>query len=144
MAAESPSAKPSVVSNTGTVPCGACSAQLYSAAEAGGQHRLIVNAVLGGEEADLLAPADDGQVDELGLGGVALDARTGTHGCLLFAASALVSNCRAAIWLVGSVLAPLVSSACQLAGDQRPPETRPGNVARHAHRSVTRLGPRNI
>ena len=72
-AAESPMANPSVVSNTGTVPCGACSAQLYSpvwtatselrssvnlpateqtlllAAEAGGQHRLIIQPVLGGQ-----------------------------------------------------------------------------------------------
>ena len=49
-------------------------------AEASGQHRLIVNAVLGSEEADLLAPAHHGQVDKLGLGRVALDAGTGTHG----------------------------------------------------------------
>ena len=58
-------------------------------AEASGQDCLIVNAVLGSEEADLLAPAHDGQVDELGLGRVALDAGTGTHGCLCCAASAL-------------------------------------------------------
>ena len=49
-------------------------------AEASGQHSLIVNAVLGSEEADLLASAHHWQVDKLGLGGVALDARAGTHG----------------------------------------------------------------
>ena len=59
------------------------------AAEAGWQHGLILNTMLGSEEADLLAAAHDGQVDKLGLGRVALDARTGTHGCLCCAASAL-------------------------------------------------------
>ena len=48
------------------------------AAEARGQHRLIRDVVLGGQEADLLAAAHDGQVDELGLG-LALYAGTGTH-----------------------------------------------------------------
>ena len=48
------------------------------AAEAGWQHGLILNTMLGSEEADLLAAAHDGQVDELGLG-LAFDARSGTH-----------------------------------------------------------------
>ena len=58
--------------------------------------------MLGGEEADLLAAADDGQVDELGLGGVAFDARTGTHLLVLcrelfeLCANALCVGCRAA------------------------------------------------
>ena len=66
---------------------------LLLAAEAGGQHRLIIQTVLGGQEADLLAAAHDGQVDELGLS-LALDARAGTH-FILFVA--LVSNSWAAM-----------------------------------------------
>ena len=83
-------------------------------AEARGQHRLIINTVLGSEEPDLLAAADDREVPacrtdgvpreqggksislqegtsptqeglhELGFRGIALYARAGTHGCACF------------------------------------------------------------